>query len=275
MSEIIGMKESVLDHGFVRVVDVMGDDKAIVQAARVSYGSGTKTVRQDKELISYLMRHQHMSPFEMCEIKLHVKCPIFVMRQWVRHRTANLNEISGRYSELPNEMLVFDEWRRQGSKNKQGSEGTVNEEIAKDLREQQEVIHRHARKVYEERLANGVAREQARVDLPLSQYTEFYWKIDLRNLLHFLKLRTDSHAQKEIRDYAEKIEMFVSNWVPWTYEAWCEHVKHAVVVSRTLWGSILGVIDSESRRNIVIMVERSGKKSKGEIREIKSLLGVE
>lgn len=275
MSGIIGAREDVLDHGFVRVVDVMGDDEAIVQAARVSYGAGTKTVRQDKELISYLMRHQHMSPFEMCEIKLHVKCPIFVMRQWVRHRTANLNEISGRYSELPNEMLCFDEWRKQGSKNKQGSDGVIQEEIASELREQQEVIQRHARKVYEERLAKGVAREQARVDLPLSQYTEFYWKIDLRNLLHFLKLRTDSHAQKEIRDYAEKIEAFVANWVPWTYEAWCEYVKYGVAVSRTLWNTVLSALDEESRRGIVVMIERSGKKSKGEIREIRSLLGLE
>lgn len=215
-----------LDQGFVRLVDVMGDDSSIVQAARVSYGKGTKNVRQDKGLIHYLMKHQHMSPFEMVEFKFHCKMPIFVARQWIRHRTANVNEISGRYSVMED---VFwkpssEDLRQQAKINRQGSlEDAVpepaNSEILKQYNEDIEAIFQH----YNEYIQKGVAREVARATLPLSTYTEWYWKMDLHNLLHFLELRMEAHAQKEIRVYAEAISEFVKKKCPFTWEAFVEH----------------------------------------------------
>ena len=226
----------VLDHGFIRVIDYMGNDSSIVQAARVSYGVGTKRVQEDRGLINYLMRHGHTTPFEMCEIKLHVKLPIFVMRHWVRHRTANINEYSARYSVLSNEFYIpeLEQIARQSETNKQGKS-----DVAMDAAKGQEVIDtladfsKSAYEKYSHMLDDlGLTRELARTILPVSVYTEMYWKIDLHNLLHFLKLRADSHAQYEIRCYANKILDIVKAWVPFTYDAFVNYRQNAVSVSK-------------------------------------------
>ena len=211
----------VLDRGFVRVVDTMGTDASIVQAARVSYGKGTKTAREDAKLIAYLMRNGHLSPFEMAELKVHVKAPIFVARQWVRHRTASWNEVSARYSEMPAEFYIPapEAIAAQSTSNKQGRGETLSEEVGKAAAGDIERASRMAFAYYEGLLRMGVARELARMVLPVNLYTEWYWKIDLRNLLHFIELRTDAHAQYEIRQYACVLEEIVSKWVPATYEA--------------------------------------------------------
>ncbi len=212
----------LLDHGFVRVVDYMGDDSAIVQAARVSYGRGTKKVLQDRGLIRYLLRHRHTTPFEMCEIKLHVKLPIFVARQWIRHRTANVNEYSARYSILDREFYLPrpEDLALQSESNRQGRGERLSEQQAADVLA---LLRRDSEQTYEsyEHLMNdvGLARELARIDLTLNYYTQWYWKIDLHNLLHFLSLRMDRHAQLEIRVYADAIAEFVKDWVPATWEA--------------------------------------------------------
>ena len=222
LDEILGVSFPVLDDGFVRLVDYMGNDESIVQAARVSYGAGTKKVSQDRGLIRYLLRHRHTTPFEMCEVKLHVRVPMDAWRQWIRHRTASVNETSSRYSIVTDstQKTAPDQWRLQAANNKQGSDGFLDEETGRRLSEREQELQRLAREVYEERLDAGVAREQARKDLPLCTYTEAYWKIDLHNLLHFLALRMDAHAQKEIRDYATAIgERIVARWVPLTWEA--------------------------------------------------------
>lgn len=223
IEELVGTTTKVLDDGFVRVVDYMGSDAAIVQAARISYGIGTKQTHEDRGLIRYLMRHRHTTPFEMCEIKFHVRVPMDCWRQWIRHRTANVNEYSTRYSEAIDacQRTAPDKWRRQSSLNKQGSDDTfINSPY---LTEREAELHQLARDVYKERLANGVAREQARKDLPLSTYTEAYWKIDLHNLLHFLSLRLDLHAQEEIRAYATAIGEIVAVWCPLTWEAFNDY----------------------------------------------------
>lgn len=206
----------------VRLVDSMGSDDAIVQAARVSYGKGTKTIRDDRSLIRYLMRHGHTSPFEMCELKFHVRVPMDVWRQWIRHRTASVNEYSTRYSEAIDECSKA-QWRK--------TEGSFTLEESHALSKEESEIQKHAREVYEKRLAAGVVREQARKDLPLSNYTEAYWKIDLHNLLHFLKLRLHPHAQKEIRDYAEKIAAIVREKFPVTWQAFSDYRLKAVTFS--------------------------------------------
>ncbi|MCP5063714.1 MAG: FAD-dependent thymidylate synthase, partial [Ignavibacteriae bacterium] len=205
LNEILGKPFKVLDDGFVRVVDYMGSDQAIVQAARVSYGAGTKKVTQDRGLIRYLMRHHHSTPFEMCEIKLHVRVPMDAWRQWIRHRTANVNEYSTRYSIAINQgqQTSPDDWRLQSGLNKQGSEGFLDDTIGKELTDEETALHENIWNIYNSRIEKGVAREQARKDLPLSTYTEAYWKIDLHNLFHFLRLRMDSHAQLEIREFAQ------------------------------------------------------------------------
>lgn len=224
LDEILGKKFKVLDDGFIRLIDYMGDDGAIVQAARVSYGKGTKKLSQDASLIKYLMRHQHLTPFEMCELKLHVRVPMDHWRQWIRHRAANVNEYSTRYSEAIDSCQTTKVWRAQAENNKQGSSGLVDEKTGKLLSVREKHFHKQAREVYKQRLDYGVAREQARKDLPLSTYTEAYWKIDLRNLLHFLALRCDSHAQEEIRKYAEVILYeIVKPWVPLVYYAFQEY----------------------------------------------------
>src|SRR5512142_2446038 len=199
LDAVLGEPFRVLDAGFVRLIDYMGDDAAIVQAARVSYGKGTKRVHEDRALIRYLMRHSHTTPFEMCEIKLHVRVPMDVWRQWIRHRTANVNEYSTRYSEAIDaaEATSPHGWRLQSAGNRQGSSGVLPTDAGARLSDEEAALQQHARSVYEARIAAGVAREQARKDLPLSTYTEAYWKIDLHNLLHFLGLRMDIHAQQE------------------------------------------------------------------------------
>jgi thymidylate synthase (FAD) len=200
-------KFSVLDDGFVCLVDVMGDDGSVVQAARVSYGEGTRQVSDDRTLIRYLLRHRHTTPFEMAEIKLLVRVPMDCWRQWIRHRTANVNEYSTRYSVAIDSAQTTPptEWRSQAASNRQGSSGSLSAEIGDELTAEEHQLQLDMRRVYQQRLDKGVAREQARKDLPLSTYTEAYWKVDLHNLLHFLSLRMDSHAQQEIRDYATTI----------------------------------------------------------------------
>jgi thymidylate synthase (FAD) len=215
-------KFPVLDDGFVCLVDVMGDDSSIVQAARVSYGDGTTKVNNDRGLIRYLMRHRHSTPFEMAELKFAVRVPMDCWRQWVRHRTANINEYSTRYSEAIDSAAITEagEWREQSKLNNQGSGGYVDLETGKGLSKREEELLALAREVYKERLTCGVAREQARKDLPLSTYTEAYWKVDLHNLLHFLSLRMDSHAQHEIQQYAKTIgEQIVKPLFPLVWEA--------------------------------------------------------
>ena len=226
MEEIIGEAFPVLDDGFVRLIDYMGNEDSIVQAARVSYGKGTKTMRDDRGLIRYLMRHRHTTPFEMCEVKLHVRVPMDLWRQWIRHRTANVNEYSTRYSIAIDTARATkpDEWRLQSEINRQGSEGGVDTGVGQRLSRREAEAQEYIKEVYQERIDLGVAREQARKDLPLSTYTEAYWKIDLHNLLHFLALRMDVKAQLEIRQYAETIgEKIVSKWVPMAWEAFMDY----------------------------------------------------
>lgn len=235
LDEILGKPFKVLDDGFVRVVDYMGSDESIVQAARVSYGKGTKKIHEDRGLIRYLMRHLHTTPFEMCEIKLHVRVPMDCWRQWIRHRMANVNEYSTRYSVAIDSAQTTpeDEWRFQAIGNRQGSSGYIDPESGKELTEKELMLQRLTREVYEERLAKGIAREQARKDLPLSTYTEAYWKIDLHNLFHFLFLRMDAHAQYEIRKYAETIGYeIVARWCPIAWEAFLDYRVNAVHFTR-------------------------------------------
>ena len=253
-------KLTVLDDGFIRLVDWMGDDSAIVQAARVSYGDGTKKVSEDRGLIRYLMRHRHTTPFEMCEIKLHVRVPMDCWRQWIRHRTANVNEYSTRYSIAIDAAKTTkpSEWRLQTSTNRQGSEGLVVDELGARLSEREFEIQAACREVYEERLQAGVAREQARKDLPLSTYTEAYWKIDLHNLLHFLELRMDSHAQYEIRQYANVIgHEIVSKWVPIAWEAFLDYRLNSVAFSETEL-RLLGLIYAHKRSDAVELLKEIG-----------------
>lgn len=234
LDRILGQPVRVLDDGFIRVIDYMGTDRSIVQSARVSYGKGTRKTSRDRELIRYLMRHHHTSPFEMCEIKLHVRVPMDCWRQWIRHRTASVNEYSTRYSEAIDSSSTTHpaEWRAQSRSNKQGSEGFLDRDLGRDISGKEKELHRHARKIYQERLKLGVAREQARKDLPLSTYTEAYWKIDLHNLLHFLKLRLDPTAQYEIRTYAETIgKKIVKKWCPLSWEAFEDYCLNAVELS--------------------------------------------
>jgi len=234
MDEILGKPFKVLDDGFVRVVDYLGNDSSIVQAARVSYGKGTKKVRQDRGLIRYLLRHRHTTPFEMCEIKLHVRVPMDCWRQWIRHRTASINEYSTRYSIAVDATQTTEpgEWRMQAVRNRQGSEGVLDLEKGKELTIQERELQDLTRKIYNERLDTGVAREQARKDLLLSTYTEAYWKIDLHNLLHFLQLRMEENAQYEIRCYANTIgEEIVKRWCPVTWEAFMDYRVNSIEFS--------------------------------------------
>ena len=235
LDAIIGQRFNVLDDGFVRVIDYMGSDDAIVQAARVSYGVGTKHYHEDRGLIRYLIRHRHTTPFEMCELKLHVRVPMDCWRQWIRHRTANVNEYSTRYSVAIDaaQRTAADSWRLQSAGNRQGSNGKLDQSTGEQLTQQETELLDHARRVYEERLAVGVAREQARKDLTLSTYTEAYWKVDLHNLLHFLALRMDAHAQHEIRQYALLIgSEIVSKWCPVAWEAFLEYRVNGTELSR-------------------------------------------
>ncbi len=226
---------NVLDNGFVRLVDMMGDDSAIVQAARTSYGKGTKTFSEDRKLIRYLMRNRHTSPFEMVEFKFHIKLPIFVARQWIRHRTANVNEYSGRYSEMKNEFYLpeVESVRKQSLTNKQGRDDEeLSPKEANEFIAELEKSNSLQFETYQNFIDKGIARELARINLPLSIYTEWYWKIDLHNLFHFLKLRLDSHAQLEIRLYAEVIAEILKEKVPLAYEAFEDYILEAVSFSK-------------------------------------------
>ena len=263
----------VLDHGFIRVIDYMGDDGAIVQAARVSYGAGTKHVQNDEGLIRYLMRHWHSTPFEMCEVKLHVKLPVFVARQWIRHRTANVNEYSARYSVLDREFYIPapEQLAAQSVVNNQGrGEVLQGEEAARVL----ELLKSDANRAYDHYEAmlsqegqQGLARELARMNLPANIYTQWYWKVDLHNLFHFLRLRADAHAQYEIRVYAEAIAACVKDWVPLAYAAFEDYRMGGVTLSAK-------AIDVLKRRlkGEVVTQETSGM-SKGEWREFEGVWG--
>jgi thymidylate synthase (FAD) len=234
LDQLLGKPFHVLNSGFVRVVDYMGDDAAVVQAARVSYGVGTKRLRDNRALIRYLMRHSHTTPFEMCEIKLHVRAPMDTWRQWIRHRTASVNEYSTRYSIAIDaaQRTRPDEWRQQSQENRQGSAGELPIEIGNKLSADEAEVQARARAVYEDRIAAGIAREQARKDLPLSTYTEAYWKIDLHNLLNFLELRMHDHAQQEIRAYATVIgEEIAAKWTPIVWQAFLDYRKNAIQLS--------------------------------------------
>lgn len=240
LEEILYTPIPVLDHGFVRVVDYMGDDSAIVQAARVSYGKGTKKVSEDRGLINYLMRHWHTTPFEMCEIKFHIKVPIFIARQWIRHRTANVNEYSARYSILDREfyMPAPQHLAAQSTINNQGRGEVLEGEYAQKVLD---LLKRDAMQAYDtyEYLLNekgeedrpGLARELARMNLPVNYYTQWYWKIDLHNLMHFLRLRADSHAQYEIQAYADVMIDILKRWVPFAYDAFMDYRMGAAVFS--------------------------------------------
>lgn len=260
LEDILHIEHPVLDHGFVRVIDYMGDDAAIVQAARVSYGRGTKKVNEDRALIRYLMRHWHSTPFEMCEIKLHVKLPIFVARQWVRHRTANINEYSARYSILDREFYTpsREQLAAQTTTNRQGRDTALNENEAAHvlhlLRDDAERSYAAYRQLLNDpddpdyrTDRTGLTRELARIGLSLSTYTQWYWKTDLHNLFGFLRLRADLHAQFEIRAYAELIRDVVRRWVPVSCEAFEDYRMNAVslsaaevdIVRQALEGTIL------------------------------------
>lgn len=234
LDALLGTTIPVLDDGFIRVIDYMGNDNSIVQAARVSYGAGTKQVSEDRGLIRYLLRHRHSTPFEMCEIKLHVRVPMDCWRQWIRHRTASVNEYSTRYSVAIDQArrTAADAWRSQSEVNKQGSGAGIDPAVGEALSNEELELHERCKEVYRNRLEHGVAREQARKDLPLATYTEAYWKIDLHNLLHFLALRMDEHAQYEIREYARLIgEKIVSQWVPYTWEAFLDYRFNSLYLS--------------------------------------------
>lgn len=273
----------VLDHGFVRVIDYMGDDHAIVQAARVSYGRGTKKVNEDAGLIRYLMRHYHTTPFEMCELKLHIKLPIFVARQWIRHRTANVNEYSARYSVLDKEFYIpaLEHLAPQSTLNHQGrAHNTLSAEESARVLHLLQADAEQCYRNYQEMLniddsgnpldseRSGIARELARMNLTLNYYTQWYWKVDLHNLLHFLRLRADSHAQYEIRAYADTILNIVKAWVPIAYEAFVEYRMEGASFSRTGLSVIKALLRGEK-----ISQETSGL-SKREWKELVENLGI-
>jgi thymidylate synthase (FAD) len=263
----------VLDHGFVRVVDYMGDDAAIVQAARVSYGAGTKKARDDSGLIRYLMRHWHSTPFEMCEIKLHVKLPVFVARQWIRHRTANVNEYSARYSILDREFYIPqpDALAAQSTVNNQGRGGRCRGRRPSACWRCSRPMRAAPMTITQAMLSQdgqqGLARELARMNLPANIYTQWYWKTDLHNLFHFLRLRADAHAQYEIRVYAEAIAEMVRDWVPAAYGAFEDYRMGGVQLSAK------GVEVLKRRLAGEVVTQETSGMSKGEWREFEGVFG--
>ena len=279
MEELLYKALPILDHGFIRVVDYMGDDRAIVQAARVSYGTGTKLVNQDQGLINYLMRHRHTTPFEMCEIKFHIKLPIFVAREWIRHRTANVNEYSGRYSIMNKEFYIPEpnQIAAQSTINNQGRGESLPaaqaQEILQMLRDDSVQAYNHYQEMMNADEAGnvldenkvGLARELARMNLTLNYYTEWYWKIDLHNLLHFVGLRADSHAQYEIRVYAQAILDILAKWVPFAHDAYMRYHFHGAHLSQQGLDAVRRMIAGEK-----VEQENSGMSA----REWRELLGV-
>ncbi len=263
----------VLDHGFVRVIDYMGDDAAITQAARVSYGKGTKAVSNDEGLIRYLMRHWHSTPFEMCEIKLHVKLPVFVARQWIRHRTANVNEYSARYSILDREFYIprAEDLAAQSTINNQGrGEALTGDEAARVLdylKGDAARCYDHYEEMIGQEGQQGLARELARMNLPANIYTQWYWKVDLHNLFHFLRLRADAHAQYEIRVYAEEICKLVKDWVPFAYAAFEDYRMGGATLSGKALDCLRRMLRGED-----VTQETSGM-SMGEWREFLGVVG--
>ena len=281
LEEILFEPIPVLDHGFVRVIDYMGDDAAVVQAARVSYGKGTKKISDDAGLINYLLRHRHTTPFEMCEIKYHVKLPIFVARQWIRHRTANVNEYSARYSVLDREFYVPEEdhLAAQSSSNRQGRGNIL---LGKEAKRVLDILREDAQMTYDHYIEmlneseegniidvskEGLARELARMNLTLSTYTQWYWKTDLHNLLNFLSLRADTHAQYEIRVYADAMMETLRRWCPITFQSFSDHRVEGV----TLSGKAIKVV-KKLISGVHINQEESGM-SKREWRELMEVIG--
>jgi len=284
LEDVLFQPIPVLDHGFVRVIDYMGDDAAVVQAARVSYGKGTKKVSDDAGLINYLLRHRHTTPFEMCEIKYHIKVPIFIARQWIRHRTANVNEYSARYSVLDREFYIpsEDQLAAQSASNRQGRgdllTGDEAQRVLNLLREDATATYDHYVEMLNEdeegnvidESRDGLARELARMNLTLNTYTQWYWKIDLHNLLHFLSLRTDSHAQYEIRVYADAMLETIKRWCPITFRAFMDYrvggvtlsARAMVVVKKFLAGENVSQEDSgmskREWRELMTSLEREG-----------------
>ena len=283
LEEILYEALPVLDHGFIRVVDYMGDDAAIVQAARVSYGRGTRKISQDEGLIRYLMRHRHTSPFEMCEIKLHVKLPIFVARQWIRHRTANVNEYSARYSVMDREFYIPapENLAAQAVNNRQGRgaslEGEEAAEVLRILRDDADRTYGNYERMMNETFSGdvvdesraGLARELARMNLTSNVYTQWYWKVDLHNLFHFLSLRADPHAQYEIRVYADAMCELAKAWVPAAYDAFEEYRLGGAALSKSGVAAIRRMIAGEE-----MDAEKAGM-SAGEWRELKAVLDAE
>jgi thymidylate synthase (FAD) len=263
----------VLDHGLVRVIDYMGDDAAITQAARVSYGRGTKSVSNDEGLIRYLMRHWHSTPFEMCEVKFHVKLPVFVARQWIRHRTANVNEYSARYSILDREFYIPapEHLAAQSTVNNQGRgqvlEGDEAARVLDLLREDAMRSYDHYEQMLSQEGQQGLARELARMNLPANIYTQWYWKVDLHNLFHFLRLRADAHAQYEIRAYAETMCGIVRDWVPFAYAAFEDYRLGGVQLSAK------GVEALKRRLSGEVVTQENSGMSKGEWREFEAVWG--
>ena len=281
LEEILYRALPVLDHGFVRVVDYMGDDAAVVQAARVSYGRGTKKVSEDRGLINYLIRHRHTTPFEMCEIKYHVKLPIFVARQWIRHRTANVNEYSARYSILDNEFYLPkpEHLAAQSAVNRQGRDavlaGKEAERVFDLLRKDAELVYEHYLEMLNEGEdgapldpeRSGLARELARMNLSLNFYTQWYWKTDLHNLMQFLSLRADAHAQYEIRAYAETMIDTLQRWCPISHDAFMEHRMGGAHLSRTALAIVKRLLAGEK-----VEQKESGISAR-EWRELMAVLG--
>ena len=275
LEEILYHAFPVLDHGFVRVIDYMGDDAAIVQAARVSYGTGTKKVNEDAGLINYLMRHRHSTPFEMCEIKFHIKLPIFVARQWIRHRTANVNEYSARYSIMDREFYIPspDQLAAQSTSNRQGRgdlvEGAEAARVFELLKNDASNVYDHYSEMLNEDEAGnkineankGLARELARMNLTLNYYTQWYWKVDLHNLMHFLSLRADSHAQYEIRVYAEVMLDILKRWLPITSDAFMNYRVGGMAISAKGLKSLQAILKGEK------VTQESSKMGKGEWKE--------
>lgn len=285
LEKILYQPFEVLDHGFVRVIDYMGNDSSVVQSARVSYGSGTKKVNADKALINYLMAHRHTTPFEMCEIKFHIKLPIFVARQWIRHRTASVNEYSARYSIVEDEFYL-PKACNLSSQSKINHQGRDETKVLNQLEQKRvlEILKKDSANAYQNYLEminqdsqgnmvdqskEGLARELARMNLPLSCYTQWYWKVDLHNLLHFLNLRADSHAQYEIRVYAEVMLDIVKKWVPHCYEAFIKNCK----TGKNFSGPALEVIKKLINGKKVLQQE-SGL-SEREFKELLSILEIE
>ena len=277
LEKVLYKSFKALDHGFVRVIDYMGNDSSIVQAARVSYGKGTKQLNQDKSLINYLLSHRHSTPFEMNEIKFHVKLPIFVARQWIRHRTANVNEYSARYSILDNEFYIPNskELKPQSKTNNQGRSGDLDENEKKMymrvLRENSKdsfqkynfLLNQNDDEAKSDLDRQGLTRELSRIVLPLNSYTQWYWKIDLHNFMHFLALRFDEHAQYEIRVYAEIMMNLMKKWVPLTYEAFLKNRLDSLVLSSEAIKFIKNKFHGKSNKETKI--------SKREVDELKKI----